>query len=225
MVLLSNHGGRHSTVRQCRCGSSRKWWPRWDRAEVWVDTGVTNGADIVVCMALGADLVLVGRAYLYGLIAGGERGVDRAAEILTREVARTMRLLGATRIADLTPESVQLPAIRRPLLRVRLTRVLPQERVSRAASLLILDGPTAAQRAPERVAAMPELTGVASHAVHRSDELSSGQQQRVGSSARNGPAPQRQDATPACPPGTRSHHSLSQSALTSKAQHPKLLRH
>jgi L-lactate dehydrogenase (cytochrome) len=68
-----------------------------------------NGADIVAGMALGADLVLVGRAYLFGLMAGGERGVDRAAEILSREVARTMRLLGAARISDLSPELVRLP--------------------------------------------------------------------------------------------------------------------
>jgi L-lactate dehydrogenase (cytochrome) len=110
VVLLSNHGGRQLD----RAPVPLRLLPEvvaevGDRAEVWVDTGVTNGADIVACMALGADLVLVGRAYLYGLMAGGERGVDRAAEILTREVARTMRLLGATRIADLTPENVRLP--------------------------------------------------------------------------------------------------------------------
>ena len=50
--------------------------------EVWVDTGIMTGADIVAAIALGADATLVGRAYLYGLMAGGERGVDRAVEIL-----------------------------------------------------------------------------------------------------------------------------------------------
>ena len=110
VVLLSNHGGRQLD----RAPVPLRLLPEvvaevGDRAEVWVDTGVTNGADIVACIALGADLVLVGRAYLYGLMAGGERGVDRAAEILSREVARTMRLLGATRISDLTPEHVRLP--------------------------------------------------------------------------------------------------------------------
>lgn len=110
VVLLSNHGGRQLD----RAPVPLRLLPEvvaevGDRAEVWVDTGVTNGADIVACIALGADLVLVGRAYLYGLMAGGERGVDRAAEILSREVARTMRLLGATRISDLTPELVRLP--------------------------------------------------------------------------------------------------------------------
>jgi L-lactate dehydrogenase (cytochrome) len=79
------------------------------RAEVWLDTGVMNGADIVAARALGADVVLVGRAYLYGLMAGGERGVERVAEILTTEVRRTMQLLGVQKIDDLGPQHVTLP--------------------------------------------------------------------------------------------------------------------
>ena len=55
-----------------------------DRAEVCVDGGIMSGADVVAAVALGAAHALVGRAYLYGLMAGGERGVDRAAEILVR---------------------------------------------------------------------------------------------------------------------------------------------
>ncbi len=110
VVLLSNHGGRQLD----RAPVPLRLLPEvvaevGDQAEVWVDTGVTNGADIVASIALGAHFVLVGRAYLYGLMAGGERGVDRAAEILSSEVARTMRLLGATRIADLTSTQVRLP--------------------------------------------------------------------------------------------------------------------
>jgi L-lactate dehydrogenase (cytochrome) len=68
---------------------------------VYVDGGITSGADVVAAVALGARAALVGRAYLYGLMAGGERGVDRAAEILRQEVVRTMQLLGATTVADL----------------------------------------------------------------------------------------------------------------------------
>jgi L-lactate dehydrogenase (cytochrome) len=110
VVLLSNHGGRQLD----RAPVPLRLLPEvvaevGERAEVWLDTGVMNGADIAAGIALGADFVLVGRAYLYGLMAGGERGVDRAAEILTREVARTMRLLGAASISDLTPELVRLP--------------------------------------------------------------------------------------------------------------------
>jgi L-lactate dehydrogenase (cytochrome) len=76
---------------------------------VWVDSGIMTGADMVAAIALGARATLVGRAYLYGLMAGGERGVERAAEILTREVRRTMQLLGVRSIGELTPSHVSLP--------------------------------------------------------------------------------------------------------------------
>lgn len=109
-VLLSNHGGRQldRTVVPLRLVPETVA-AVGDRAEVWVDSGITSGADLVACLALGARLPLVGRAYLYGLMAGGERGVDRAAAILTEEVARTMRLLGARSVAELTPDHVRLP--------------------------------------------------------------------------------------------------------------------
>ena len=58
-----------------------------DRAEVYVDGGILSGSDVVAAVALGARAALVGRAYLYGLMAGGERGVQRAADILLQEVA------------------------------------------------------------------------------------------------------------------------------------------
>ena len=78
-------------------------------AEIMVDTGVMSGSDVVAAIALGASSVLVGRAYLYGLMAGGERGVQRAADILATEVTRTMALLGARTVADLGPQHVRLP--------------------------------------------------------------------------------------------------------------------
>jgi L-lactate dehydrogenase (cytochrome) len=73
-----------------------------------MDGGVLDGADVVAAVALGARAVLVGRAYLYGLMAGGERGVQRAADILTAEVSRTMQLLGAASVPELTAERVRL---------------------------------------------------------------------------------------------------------------------
>jgi L-lactate dehydrogenase (cytochrome) len=79
-----------------------------DRAEVYLDGGILDGADIVAAVAFGARACLVGRAYLYGLMAGGERGVQRAADILTREITRTMQLLGVASVAELTPERVRL---------------------------------------------------------------------------------------------------------------------
>jgi L-lactate dehydrogenase (cytochrome) len=109
-VVVSNHGGRQLD----RAPVPLRLVPDvvqavGDRTEVWVDTGVTTGADIVAAMALGAKATLVGRAYLYGLMAGGERGVDRAAEILTREVRRTMQLLGVRSIGELNASHVRLP--------------------------------------------------------------------------------------------------------------------
>ena len=59
-----------------------------------LDTGIMSGQDIVAAIAHGAHFTLVGRAYLYGLMAGGRAGVDRAIEILQGQIERTMRLLG-----------------------------------------------------------------------------------------------------------------------------------
>lgn len=106
-VLLSNHGGRQldrapvplelvPAVREAVDG----------RAEVLVDTGITTGADVVAAVAMGANAALVGRAYLYGLMAGGQRGVARAVRILADEVARAMALLGVTKVTDLKPSHV-----------------------------------------------------------------------------------------------------------------------
>jgi L-lactate dehydrogenase (cytochrome) len=76
---------------------------------VLVDTGLRSGGDVVAAVALGADACMIGRAYLYGLMAGAEAGVARALEILSADVARTMRLLGATTVSDLTADLVTLP--------------------------------------------------------------------------------------------------------------------
>jgi L-lactate dehydrogenase (cytochrome) len=109
-IVLSNHGGRQLD----RAPTPLRILPEVRKAvgtdtEVYLDTGILSGADIVASIALGADACLVGRAYLYGLMAGGERGVARAAEILTQEVRRTMALLGVNRVADLNPDHVRLP--------------------------------------------------------------------------------------------------------------------
>ena len=67
---------------------------------VMVDGGFRRGTDIVKAVALGADLVLLGRATLYGLAAGGEAGAMRALAILKEEIERTVGLLGATSLAE-----------------------------------------------------------------------------------------------------------------------------
>ena len=108
-VVVSNHGGRQLD----RAPTPLEQLPVvvdavGDRAEVYVDGGILSGADVVAAIALGARAALVGRAYLYGLMAGGERGVQKAAEILAKEIAGTLALLGVTRVVDLRPEHVLL---------------------------------------------------------------------------------------------------------------------
>ncbi|WP_250443669.1 alpha-hydroxy acid oxidase [Actinotalea sp. C106] len=109
-VVLSNHGGRQLDRAPVPLRLLPDVAEAVDgRAEVWMDTGILTGADVVAALALGADATMVGRAYLYGLMAGGERGVDRAADILTREVTRTMALLGVSSVDELGPQHVRLP--------------------------------------------------------------------------------------------------------------------
>ena len=110
-VVLSHHGGRQLD----RVSPPLLLVPHvvdaiGSRAEVCVDSGIMSGADIVAAVAAGATGCLVGRAYLYGLMAGGEAGVDRTLEILRRDVVRTMALLGAGSVAELTPDLVSLPS-------------------------------------------------------------------------------------------------------------------
>jgi L-lactate dehydrogenase (cytochrome) len=77
-----------------------------DRTEVHLDTGIMSGQDIVAAVAHGARFTLVGRAYLYGLMAGGRDGVDRAIAILRGQIERTMRFLGVCTLDELEPGHV-----------------------------------------------------------------------------------------------------------------------
>jgi L-lactate dehydrogenase (cytochrome) len=106
-VVLSNHGGRQLD----RAPVPFHLLPVVARelgkdTEILVDTGIMSGADIVAAIALGARCTLIGRAYLYGLMAGGEAGVARAIEILRDGIIRTMGLLGATCLEELSPKHV-----------------------------------------------------------------------------------------------------------------------
>ena len=108
-VIVSNHGGRQLD----RSPTPLEQLPSvvaavGDEAEVYLDGGVMSGADVVAAVALGARACLVGRAYLYGLMAGGEQGVDRVAEVLADELRRTLQLMGLTSIEELTPDRVRL---------------------------------------------------------------------------------------------------------------------
>jgi isopentenyl diphosphate isomerase/L-lactate dehydrogenase-like FMN-dependent dehydrogenase len=108
-VILSNHGGRQLD----RAPIPFHLLPETVKAvgkdaEVHVDTGIMHGADIVACIAKGAKFTLIGRAYLYGLMAGGREGVDKTIEILGSQVSRTMKLLGVNSLDELEPGHVKI---------------------------------------------------------------------------------------------------------------------
>ena len=115
-ILLSNHGGRQldrapipfhllpDVVRELRGPKGGR--ARNNAVEIGVDTGIMSGADIVACIALGADFTMIGRAYLYGLMAGGRAGVDRTIAILRDQIVRTMKLLGVASLEELGPQHV-----------------------------------------------------------------------------------------------------------------------
>jgi len=103
-IVLSNHGGRQLD----RAPVPFHLLPRVVKEvgsdlEVHLDTGIMSGQDIVAAVANGAYFTLVGRAYLYGLMAGGREGVDRTIEILRGQIERTMRLLGVRTLDELEP--------------------------------------------------------------------------------------------------------------------------
>jgi L-lactate dehydrogenase (cytochrome) len=106
-VVLSNHGGRQldrspTVLRILPVVRERLGYD----PTVLIDSGVMSGSDILAAVGLGADAAMVGRAYLYGLMAGGERGVSRALEILRGQYVRSMQLLGVKSTAGVTREHV-----------------------------------------------------------------------------------------------------------------------
>jgi (S)-mandelate dehydrogenase len=110
-VVVSNHGGRQLDG----AAPTLEALPAIARAvgsklTVLLDGGVRRGVDILKARALGAQAVLTGRATLYGVMAGGEPGARRALEILTGELERSMKLCGARRIAEITPDLVRTSA-------------------------------------------------------------------------------------------------------------------
>ena len=119
-IFVSNHGGRQLDG----VPSALEVLPQivsavGEQLTIIVDGGVRRGSDIVKALALGADMVFIGRAAIYGLAAGGEAGVRRALQLLRAEIDRVLALLGCTSIENLGPHclrSVQREhAVVRPL--------------------------------------------------------------------------------------------------------------
>jgi L-lactate dehydrogenase (cytochrome) len=141
--VLSNHGGRQLD----RAPIPFHLLPDVVRevgkdTEIILDTGIMSGADIVASIALGAKFTLIGRAYLYGLMAGGREGVDRTIEILSSQLIRTMRLLGVNSLAELTPAHV-----------TQLQRLVPIPRPMADAAEAVAARPVRASRTPSKIAA------------------------------------------------------------------------
>jgi L-lactate dehydrogenase (cytochrome)/glycolate oxidase len=110
-IILSNHGGRQLD----RAPVPLHLLPEvikevGNKAEVHVDTGIMHGQDVVAALASGAKFTWIGRAYLYGLMAGGKSGVDKTLEIFRTQITRTMKLLGVSSVAELNPEHVRFVA-------------------------------------------------------------------------------------------------------------------
>jgi isopentenyl diphosphate isomerase/L-lactate dehydrogenase-like FMN-dependent dehydrogenase len=104
VVYVSNHGGRQLDHGR----GSLDVLPEvvkavGGRAKVWMDGSISRGSDVVKAMALGADMVAVGRLYCYGLAAAGEEGVHRVMELLQSEIHEVMGLLGVSSFAELHP--------------------------------------------------------------------------------------------------------------------------
>jgi L-lactate dehydrogenase (cytochrome) len=109
-ISVSNHGGNNldSTPATIRClpGVADAVG---DQIEVLLDGGIRRGSDVVKALALGAHAVMIGRAYLWGMAAGGERGVTNVIEILRQGVSETLLGLGKASIHDLSPDDVIVP--------------------------------------------------------------------------------------------------------------------
>ncbi|KAJ6593420.1 FMN-dependent dehydrogenase-domain-containing protein [Mycena capillaripes] len=113
-IVLSNHGGRQ--LDNARSGlenlvdivaalKTRGPWPN-PRFSVFVDGGVRRASDVLKALALGASAVGVGRGFLYAFSSYGQEGVEKAIEILRDEFEMNMRLLGVTKISEVTPDLV-----------------------------------------------------------------------------------------------------------------------
>ncbi|KAK3330783.1 FMN-dependent dehydrogenase-domain-containing protein [Apodospora peruviana] len=118
-IILSNHGGRaldtappavHTLLEM------RKYCPEvFDTIEVWIDGGIRRGTDVIKALCLGAKAVGVGRAALWGLGAGGWKGVDRTFEILQGEMDTCMKLLGVKEVSELGPRFINSRMVERDI--------------------------------------------------------------------------------------------------------------
>lgn len=109
-IIVSNHGGRQldgalSSIRMLPAIKAAVG----DKTEVWLDSGIRSGQDVLKALALGATGTMIGRAYLYGLGAMGEAGVTRALEVIHKELDISMALCGERKVQDLSRDNLLVP--------------------------------------------------------------------------------------------------------------------
>lgn len=111
-IVLSNHGGRQldrsvvplELLPQVRAALGAKG----GNVQLYIDGAIMSGADVLAAIALGADAVLIGRAYLYGAMAAGKAGVQKVVQILRFEMETAMKLMGVKDLSELTPDFVNI---------------------------------------------------------------------------------------------------------------------
>lgn len=110
-IVVSNHGGRQLDGAL----SSIRMLPQivravGDRTEVWLDSGIRSGQDVLKALAMGAKGTMIGRSYIYGLGAMGQAGVTKALEVIRKELDITMALCGERDVKDLGRHNLLVPA-------------------------------------------------------------------------------------------------------------------
>jgi isopentenyl diphosphate isomerase/L-lactate dehydrogenase-like FMN-dependent dehydrogenase len=113
-IVLSNHGGRQldrsvvplELLPQVRSAIG----PKGNGPQIFIDGAIMSGADVLAAIALGADAVLIGRAYLYGAMAAGKKGVEKVVEMLRFEMETAMKLMGVKDLSELSPDFVNIRA-------------------------------------------------------------------------------------------------------------------
>jgi L-lactate dehydrogenase (cytochrome) len=110
-ISVSNHGGNNldgtpASIRALPAVAAAVG----DQVEVLLDGGIRRGGDVVKALALGARAVMIGRAYLWGLGAAGQAGVENVLDILRAGVDSALMGLGHSSVHDLSPDDVLVPA-------------------------------------------------------------------------------------------------------------------
>ena len=109
-IVVSNHGGRQldgalSSIRQLPAIARAVG----DQSEIWLDSGIRSGQDVLRALAMGAKATMIGRSYIYGLGAMGQAGVEAALQVIAKEIDITMALCGERKIENFGRHNLMIP--------------------------------------------------------------------------------------------------------------------